>query len=270
MDAADAVLTVLQVDQFIPRRTRMNVFRSIYWVFVGLGTLVGVVVVGYMTYVAYRYRAGGDHAAEGDDDRPTLGELPTGGGKGRKLFVSFALSAVVVVSLVAWTYGTLLYVESPVSAQETEEELEVEVVGRQFAWQFVYPNGHTSSDLRVPTDTRVRLVVTSADVFHNFGIPGLRAKTDAIPGQTTETWFVAERPGEYQANCYELCGAGHSAMTAEVVVMDPAAFEEWYATTGDGTASASGDTATDTATPNGTDGTATTTTATAGTATATP
>jgi len=219
----------------------MNVFESIYWVFVVLGTLVGVVVIGYMLYNAYRYREGGHHDDEGDADRPALGEIPTGGGKGRKLFLSFGLSAVVVISLIVWTYGTLLYVESPVAAQEAdEEELEIQVVGRQFSWEFIYPNGHSSFELVVPEDTRVRLVVTSEDVFHNFGIPALRAKTDAIPGQTTETWFIADQPGEYQAHCYELCGAGHSGMNANVVVMQEAAYEEWYANTSDGGGNASG------------------------------
>nr|WP_276304381.1 cytochrome c oxidase subunit II [Halomarina sp. PSR21] len=206
------------------------IFREIYWVFLVLGTLVGVVVVGYMLYNAYRYREydGREEAA----DRPRLGELPTGGGKGRKLFLSFAISAVIVVSLIVWTYGTLLFIEQPstAAASEGEETLEIQVVGRQFIWQFVYPNGHTTTgELRVPADTRVTLTVTSDDVFHNFGIPELRAKADAIPGQTTETWFVAERPGEYTAHCYELCGTGHSEMKATVIVMEPDDYERWYA-----------------------------------------
>ena len=237
MNAGDVVPMLVQVDDLIPKGTRMNVFQSIYWVFVALGTLVGVVVLGYMAYNAYRYRASGDHAAEGDDDRPTLGELPTGGGKGRKLFLSFGLSAVVVITLIAWTFGTLLYVEDPASAAPTDEEVEVQVVGRQFTWEFVYPNGHSSFELVVPEDTRVNLVVTSEDVFHNFGIPALRAKTDAIPGQTTETWFIADQPGEYQAHCYELCGAGHSGMNAKVVVMEQSAYEAWYANTSGGNGS---------------------------------
>jgi cytochrome c oxidase subunit 2 len=83
----------------------------------------------------------------------------------------------------------------------------------------------------VPADTEIRLTVTSGDVFHNFGIPGLRVKSDAIPGQTTETWFVAEEPGRYQAACYELCGQGHSYMTSEVVVMSEEEYEKWYGQT---------------------------------------
>jgi cytochrome c oxidase subunit 2 len=214
----------------IPRGTRVFVFDRIFTVFLVLGTLVGVVVIGYMLYNAYRYRDTG----EADDvDRPVLGELPEGGGKGKKLFTSFALSAVVVISLVAWTYGTLLYVEEGPSQAEA---LEIDVEGYQFGWRFTYPNGHVEDStadgkLRVPADRAVRLRVTSADVFHNFGIPEQKVKTDAIPGQTSETWFEAEETGTYMANCYELCGAGHSYMTAQVVVMEPDDYREWYRNT---------------------------------------
>ncbi|PSQ09988.1 cytochrome c oxidase subunit II [Halobacteriales archaeon QS_5_70_15] len=215
----------------IPRGTRVDVFNEIYVVFVVLGTLVGVIVLGYMLWNAYKYRDGADRedVKKADGDRPTLGELPEGGGGGRKLFLSFGLSTVVVVSLIVWTYGTLLYVEGG-AAEQTEEPLDVEVVGFQFGWKFTYPNGQqVNGVLRVPADRPVRLTVTSEDVFHNFGIPSLRVKTDAIPGTTTESWFVAEEPGNHTAQCFELCGTGHSAMNADVIVMEPSEYQEWYA-----------------------------------------
>jgi cytochrome c oxidase subunit 2 len=217
----------------VPRGTRVEVFNEIFVVFVALGTLVGVVVLGYMLWNAYKYREGSDRedVRKADGDRPTLGELPEGGGGGRKLFLSFGLSTVVVVSLIVWTYGTLLYVEGGAAAQ-AEEPLEVEVVGFQFGWKFTYPNGQeVNGVLRVPADRPVSLTVTSEDVFHNFGIPSLRVKTDAIPGTTTESWFIAEEPGNHTAQCFELCGAGHSAMNAEVVVMEPSEYRDWYSST---------------------------------------
>lgn len=219
----------------VPEGTRVDVFQRIFWVFLVLGTLVGVVVVAYMLYNAYVYRDGAGSA--GDVSRPSLGELPEGGGGGGKLFLSFGLSTVIVLSLIVWTYGTLLYVENrPARAQA--DAMEVDVVGYQFGWEFEYPNGHTTNgQLRVPEDRLVTLNVTSRDVFHNFGVPELRVKTDAIPGQTTEAWFVADETGRHQAQCYELCGVGHSYMTAEVVVMEEAAFEEWYANTTNGSES---------------------------------
>lgn len=207
--------------------TQSQLFDTIFVVFLVLGTLVGTVVVGYTLYNAYKYR---DRGEETDEvDRPVLGELPTGEGGGRKLFLSFFLSAIVVISLVVWTYGALLYVEVGPEEQGTDENLDVDVVGYQFGWNFEYPNGYDQdNELRVPADRVVTLTVTSEDVWHNFGIPDLRVKSDAIPGQTTETWFMAEEPGEYEAWCFELCGVGHSDMAADVIVMEPDEFEAWY------------------------------------------
>lgn len=238
ISAHDVPATLAQTG-IVPRGTREFVFRRIFLVFLVLGTLVGIVVISYMLYNAYKYRERDDRPEDDEADRPTLGELPRGGGKGRKLFTSFALSAVIVISLVAWTYGTLLFVEEGPQAQEVErldtegEPLTVEVIGYQFGWRFVYPNGHVSNGvLRVPVDRAIRLRVTSDDVFHNFGIPELRVKSDAIPGERTSTWFVAQEPGRtYTARCYELCGQGHSYMTAEVTVMRQDAYQEWYAGT---------------------------------------
>lgn len=208
--------------------TQVQLFEEIFLVFLILGTIVGVVVVTYTLYNAYKYR---DRGTEMDDgiERPILGELPTGEGGGRKLFISFALSAIIVIALIAWTYGALLYVEAGPTEQGTEDNLDVDVVGYQFGWAFEYPNGYEQeNELRVPADRVVTLTVTAEDVWHSFGIPDLRVKADAIPGQTTQTWFVAEEPGEYEAWCFELCGVGHSQMRADVIVMEPNEFEEWY------------------------------------------
>ncbi|MFB6297187.1 MAG: cytochrome c oxidase subunit II [Salinirussus sp.] len=213
-------------------RTPADIFGDIFVVFLALGTLVGVVVIAYTLYNAIKYR---DHDSRKPDDgdvvRPTLGELPTGTPKGRKLAVSFTLSAVIVLSLILWTYSALLFVESG-PQEEDQNELTIDVVGQRFSWEFVYPNGHSSATLRVPRNRVVELNVTSADVMHNIGIPEFGAKADAIPGQTTSTWFVPKRTGEYAAKCYELCGVGHSTMRADVIVMERDEYNEWYNSTG--------------------------------------
>ncbi|SIR83341.1 cytochrome c oxidase subunit 2 [Haladaptatus litoreus] len=231
------------VSGLIPRGTRAEVFQQIFGVFLLLGILVTVVVIGYMLYTAYRYRDGnGTH----EFDPPKLGELPTESGDGRKLLFSFSLSAIIVVSLVLWTYGTLLYVEDDTSV-ENQDSMQVEVVGSQFNWEFVYPNGHESSTLRVPEGKTVHLTVTSTDVFHTFGVPELRVKTDAIPGQQTDTWFVADETGTYEVRCFELCGAGHSYMTADVVVMERSEYESWYESTNSPATSSTANSANDSA-----------------------
>lgn len=212
----------------VPTGSRAVVFERIFRVFLFLGTLVGVVVVGYLLFNAYRYRAG--RAGDVSDLR-TVGELPTGSGGGGKLFLSFGVSAVIVVSLVGWTYVTLIYVEQDAPTAQADA-VEIEVVGYRFGWEFVYPNGHTTTGtLRVPEGRTVKLVATSRDVFHTFGIPSHNVKTDAIPGRQTETWFAPDESGRYTARCYELCGAGHSTMQATVVVMEPSDYDAWYENT---------------------------------------
>ncbi|GAA5431426.1 cytochrome c oxidase subunit II [Haloarcula japonica] len=213
-------------------RAPSAVFNQIFEVFLLLGTAVGVVVVAYTMYHALKYRDDGSEEDPYADkvERPEMGEMPTGGTGGRKVFYSFSISAIIVVSLIAWTYSQLLYIEQgPDPAQE--EALEIDVEGYRFGWDFIYPNGHTTNTLRVPQDRVVRLRVTSTDVFHNFGIPELRVKTDAVPGQHTSAWFTANETGTYTAKCYELCGSGHSLMTTEVIVMPQDEYENWYAET---------------------------------------
>jgi cytochrome c oxidase subunit 2 len=229
---------VLPLQQIIPRGTRVEVFDTIYQAFLALGTLVGIVVISYMIYNAYKYRDGASRGPDDDADRPQLGELPQGGGKGRKLFLSFALSAIVVSSLIVWTYGTLLYVEGKPTddieqsgqpdALDHETPLVIRVEGFQFGWEYHYPNNHTQFTLKIPEDRTVQIVATSSDVWHNFGIPEYRIKTDAIPGQRTTTWFIAEETGTVQAICYELCGQGHSGMRTDVEVVTQEEFTEWY------------------------------------------
>lgn len=214
----------LQIGTGAEDMTRVDVFEDIFLVFLALGTLVGILVVAYMLYNAYKYRDTEDRPD--GEDLPTLGELPTGGGSGKKLFVSFFLSAIVVISLIVWTYGMLLYVEDGPDELD-EDALEIDVEGFTFGWAYEYDNGLEPSELVVPADEPVQITVTSTDVWHTFGISQERVKADAIPGEYDETWFTAEEPGEYEnaIECFELCGPGHSAMEDDLIVEDD--FEGW-------------------------------------------
>ncbi|TKX52057.1 cytochrome c oxidase subunit II, partial [Halorubrum sp. SS7] len=74
---------------------------------------------------------------------------------------------------------------------------------------------------------RINLNITSRDVWHNFGSSRLRIKSDAIPGEYSQTWFsvssetVREQGGNatYLVQCFELCGPGHSAMKGQITVL---------------------------------------------------
>nr|YP_009346421.1 cytochrome c oxidase subunit II [Longidorus vineacola]AOT84232.1 cytochrome c oxidase subunit II [Longidorus vineacola] len=64
----------------------------------------------------------------------------------------------------------------------------------------------------LPNSTTIRVVITSTDVLHSLGIPSLGLKLDSIPGRLNTTSVSNLSPGLYAGSCYELCGAGHSAM----------------------------------------------------------
>lgn len=231
LQVVDAFLEFLK--GLVPSGSRAVVFELIFVAFLVLGTLVGIVVISYMLWNAYKFRATGDEDKYADE-RPEMGEVPQGGGKGRKLFLSFGMSALIVVSLVFWTYGAVLYVEQPAGevAEDTnsEEPVEIKVIGYQFGWDYEYTGYDAESNtMVVPKDRPIALTVTSRDVWHNFGIPEFRVKADAIPGETNDAWFIAEETGEYEAKCYELCGGGHSAMVETVRVVDDEEWEQWKA-----------------------------------------
>ena len=228
-------------------QAQAEVFEEIFFVFLALGTLVGIVVVSYTLWNVYKYRDDGSEP-DADFDAPVVGELPTGQGgpKAKKLFLSFGLSAIVVISLVIYSYGLLLYVEEGPDNGD-EGDIEILVEGYQYGWAYEYPNGHTErGELIVPADQRIDINVTSRDVWHNFGSSDLRIKSDAIPGDYNENWFfvssedVAAQGGEatYTVECFELCGPGHSAMGGQITVIPQDEWEEWYAST-NGTESAS-------------------------------
>ncbi len=79
----------------------------------------------------------------------------------------------------------------------------------------------------VPADTTVVLDITADDVNHSWWIPKLGGKFDAIPGYTNHTWFKA-KPGLYRGQCAELCGRNHANMLAQVRVVSPEEYQQWY------------------------------------------
>ena len=104
------------------------------------------------------------------------------------------------------------------------------MTGRQFYWQYEYPNGVIAIDqMRAPAGVPVQLEVTApdTDVIHSWWIPALGGKIDAIPGVTNETWFQAENEGIYTGQCAELCGLEHARMLASVEVMSSDEFDAW-------------------------------------------
>ena len=81
--------------------------------------------------------------------------------------------------------------------------------------------------LVVPVDKKVRIITTANDVIHSWGVPAFGIKQDAIPGFVRDTWFKAEKVGDYYGQCVELCGKEHAYMPIHVKVLSAADYTAW-------------------------------------------
>ncbi len=209
-------------------------------------TIITLIVLILMIYVILRYR----RAANPVPSRTTHNTL---------VEVIWTLVPVLILIVIAVPSIRLLANQySPPNA-----DLTVKVIGNQWYWTYEYPDHgieltsnmlpeqadaepgsrfRTDADgaprlavderMVVPVGATVKLIVTSADVIHAFGVPAFWVKMDAVPGRLNETWFRAEREGLYFGMCYELCGARHAYMPIAVEVVSPAAFQAWVASKG--------------------------------------
>ncbi len=81
--------------------------------------------------------------------------------------------------------------------------------------------------LVVPVDKKVRIITTANDVIHAFMVPAFGIKQDAIPGFVRDTWFRAEKTGDFYGQCAELCGKEHAYMPIHVKVLSQADYSAW-------------------------------------------
>ena len=132
----------------------------------------------------------------------------------------------------------VLYASAERKLPPNGKSLNINVIGRQYIWQYVYPGASEASGLGapysyeemvVPTETTVTLDIVSADVVHSWWIPQLGGKFQAVPGYHDYTWFKIAKPGIYRGQCANLCGRGHARMIATVRAMPPALFDAWLA-----------------------------------------
>jgi cytochrome c oxidase subunit II len=91
--------------------------------------------------------------------------------------------------------------------------------------------------LVLPTDTKIRFVITADDVIHSWWVPVFGWKQDAIPGKVNENWTLIKQPGTYRGQCAELCGKDHGFMPIVVKAVPPSEFESWLAAEQAGAAS---------------------------------
>ena len=205
----------------------------VFWFVTGICIAVFAVVASIAVYSVLKFRAPPDDDSDG---------LPIHGHTGIE----------IIWTVVPFLLVTAMGVVSAVALARTEkipdDAMVVNVVGRQFAWQFMYPPEDapdpgedalecdadpvrprcvTSGQLHLPVDVPVHLRLRADDVIHSFWVPEFRQKQDLLPGKVRSLAITPTKVGEYEVLCTKLCGLGHSVMRAAAIVTSQAEFDRW-------------------------------------------
>jgi len=213
-----------------PTMVHITQFHALLlWVISAISLFVLVLLV----WVIYRYRES-KNPTPSRTTHNTLVEM-----------VWTVVPVIILVLVFIPSYRLLVFVDKVADADMT-----LKVIGHQWYWSYEYPdNGNFTFDaLLVPkedledtskrlmeTDNRVvlpvgkkiRLLLTSEDVLHSWGVPSLGIKLDTVPGRLNETWVEISKEGMYYGFCSELCGVNHSFMPIAIQAVSEADFNAW-------------------------------------------
>ena len=204
--------------------------------------VVFIAVVLFMAYCVYRFRYREDRRADYEPENNRLEWWLT-------VLTTLGVAALLAPGLVAWSQ----FITVPEGASE------LEAVGQQWQWSFRLPgkdgvlgtteiknmsdenpfgmnpndpNGQDDvliedSEVHIPIDVPLKVLLRSKDVLHDFYVPQFRAKMDIVPGMITYFWFTPIRTGTFDLMCFELCGVGHHEMRGLVVVDTESDYQAW-------------------------------------------
>ncbi|HZX99346.1 MAG TPA: cytochrome c oxidase subunit II [Dermatophilaceae bacterium] len=153
------------------------------------------------------------------------------------------LYTVVPVFMVAVLFFYTAKLESAQMAVTQKPDVTINVVAKQWNWDFNYIEAGTYESntmvaltgkpgvaatlpaLYLPVNQQVEFVLTSRDVDHSFWVPQFLRKLDVIPGKVNRFQIKPTEIGTFQGKCAELCGAYHSAMLFQVRVVSMADYQ---------------------------------------------
>ena len=202
--------------------------------------IIGILVFGAMAWSIFHHRKSRGYQAA-QFHHSTFAEI-----------VWTIIPFVILVAFaVPATKGLILMEDT------SDAEITIKVTGYQWKWKYeyleddvtVYSNLAASSraaifsnpedvpnyllevdnEIVLPTDKKVRFVLTSGDVIHAWWVPAFGMKKDAVPGFVNELWVNIEKPGTYRGQCAELCGQDHGFMPIVVIAKDDAGYNSWLA-----------------------------------------
>lgn len=199
--------------------------------------VIFIVVFGVMFYSLYAHRKSRGHEAAQFHDSTTMEIVWT------------IIPFVILIGMAIPSTATLINMEDT-----TESDLTVKATGYQWKWQYEYLDHNISffsalstprdqienkedkgehyllevdKPVVLPTNKKVRILITANDVLHAWWVPKLGVKKDAIPGYINEVWAYIEEPGTYRGQCAELCGKDHGFMPIVVKAVPEDEFNAW-------------------------------------------
>jgi cytochrome c oxidase subunit 2 len=144
----------------------------------------------------------------------------------RKLEILWTVVPLLIASgLFIVTVRAMVAIDAP---QDSDRPPDLVITGHQWWWEARYPNGVVVPwDIHIPVSHRLRARIESADVIHDFWVPDLARKMDAVPGRWSYIWLEADTPGTYAGTCSEFCGAQHAWMRFRVIAEPEKSFDAW-------------------------------------------
>ena len=185
---------------------------TIYFIVASMAVLL--TVIGLVIYVTVRFKA-----KPGDPEPKQF--------TGNKVVEGFMVGIPTV--LVAIFFYLTVHTMRTVLPPDTDNKPEVLIRGHQFWWEARYPGtgAIVANEIHLPVGRKILLHIEGADVIHDWWVPELGPKMDAIPGRTNHLWLTIRKPGVYEGACSEFCGAQHAWMRIRVVAQPEAAYQQW-------------------------------------------
>ncbi len=207
---------------FAPASTPATEIASLSTLVLGTTAFIFVSVCACLVFVLVRFR----RRAQDNGAEP-----PQVYGSQQVEIAWTVLPILIVVVLFLAAARVVLRIQSP---DHPTGSVRVVAVGRQYWWEFRYPELGivTANELHVPVSDPARPTPTfielrSADTDHSFWVPRLGGKTDLIPNRVNTTWFDPSATGLYLGQCAQYCGTQHAKMLLRVYVDSREDFERW-------------------------------------------
>ena len=217
--------------------------NSLHWMMLILCTVIFVAVFSVMFYSVWKHRKSKGHQAANFHESVTVE-------------IVWTVIPFIIVILMALPATKLLVAQK----DTTNADLTIKATGYQWKWGYDYLKGEgegigfistldnshrvmsnagkpqgdnyllkVDNPLVVPVGKKIRIITTANDVIHAFAVPQFGIKQDAIPGFVRDTWFRAEKTGDFYGQCQELCGKEHAYMPIHVKVLPQVEYTAWVA-----------------------------------------